>query len=224
MFKQDEKLAFEENLVKSTKKIFLIYDSYEDSIEEKRFHEEQVLTVNGAYDYLVSHGETKKNAESKLLDLLQQRRNNGIFSECMVPMMLEGEAVGYIRLLNNTDYHRSIKPTFAIKSAKYAGILVEALVKYDYFTLESGSEFDVPVINISAGGLLFRLEKAALKQYLILRTVLQISIRFPSRQLETRGIIYRVEEERSEYGVKFAKINEDDIKYIEDVVKGEASL
>jgi hypothetical protein len=224
VFKQNEKLAFEENLVKSTKKIFLIYDSYEDSIEEKRFHEEQVLTVNGAYDYLVSHGESKQNAESKLLDLLQQRRNKGIFSDCMVPMMLEGETVGYIRLLNDTDYHRSIKPAFAIKSSKYAGILVEALVKYDYFTLESGSKFDVPIINISAGGLLFRLEKAALKHYLILRTTLQISIWFPTRQLETRGIIYRVDEEKSEYGVKFAQINEADMKFIEDIVGGEISL
>ena len=92
VFKPGQKLSYEEKLVKDTKKIFLIYDSYEDSIKEKRFYEEEILTVGSAYDYLTSRGDSQKAAEGKLLDLLQQKRDRRIFSECYIPLMLEGEA------------------------------------------------------------------------------------------------------------------------------------
>ncbi len=219
VFKQNEKLSFEEKIIRDTKKTFLIYDSYEDSISEKRFYDENFITVGGVYEYYIKSGEVRKAVEAKLLDMLQQKRNSRIFSECFVPLMLEGEAVGYIRLTNDVDFHRSIKPAFIERTAHYAGILVEALVKYDYFSLETGAEYDIPVVNISAGGLLFRLQKRNLQQYLIARTVIQMSIRFPQRQVEARGIIHRIDEENSEYGVKFQEINEIDRKFIDDTVK-----
>jgi len=219
VFKQNEKLSFEEKIIRDIKKAFLIYDSYEDSISEKRFYDENIITVAGVYEHYIRSGEVRKAVEAKLLDMLQQKRNSRIFSECFVPLMLEGEAVGYIRLINDVDFHRSIKPTFIERTARYAGILVEALVKYDYFSLETGTECDIPVINISGGGLLFRLQKKNLQQYLIAHTVIQMSIRFPGRQVEARGIIHRIDEENSEYGVKFQEINEIDRKFIDDIVK-----
>lgn len=219
VFKPGQELSMEERLIKETKKIFLIYDSYEDSIEERRFQEEEILTFGSALDFLISGGESRKTAEAKLLDLLQQKRNNRIFSECFIPLMLEGEVAGYIRLINDFDYHRSIKPAFAIRAAGYASVLVEALVKYNYFHLDSGSDFEIPVINISAGGLLFKLDKPALNEYIIENTVLQMSILFPDRQIEARGIVFRIEDKTLEYGVKFQEINELDWKYIEDIAK-----
>jgi hypothetical protein len=224
VFKPGQKATLEEQLLKDTKKIFLIYDSYEDNIKEKRFFEEGILTIGGAYAYMTARGDPVKAAEGKLLDLLQLKRNQKIFSECYVPLLLEGEAVGYIRLVNTVDYHRSIKPAFAIRTAGYANILIEALVKYDYFRLDSGKEFEIPVINISAGGILFKLDESRLKNYIIVRTILQMSIRFPERQVETRGVVYRIDEEASEYGVKFQEINENDIRYIESIVKRGVSL
>jgi len=218
-FKPDQEFLFEENIIKDSKKIFLIYDSYEDNIEEQRFYNDQVLTVGGAFRWLTSKGESRKVVEDKLLDLLQQRRNKRIYSECLIPMMLEGDVVGYIRLINDIDYHRSIKRSFAQKVIKYARILVEALVKYDYFSLDSGKDYDTPVINISAGGLLFKLNNPKLKKYLIEKSVLQISIRFLDRDVEAKGIIFRIDSEKSEYGVRFQEINDYDTEYIENIVK-----
>ncbi|UCB45407.1 MAG: PilZ domain-containing protein [Spirochaetota bacterium] len=219
VFKEGERLSFVDKLIKDTGKIFLIYNSYEDAIEDKRFYEDQVLTVGSAYDFMISRGDARKACEDKLLDMLQQLRNKRIFSECYVPLMLEGEAVGYIRLINDIDYHRSLKPGFAKRTARYADLLVEALVKYDYFSLESGSDFDIPLINISAGGLLFRLEKENLKQYLIKETVLQMSILFPDRQIEARGIVFRIDKDGSEYGMSFQEINNEDMAYINKLAK-----
>ncbi|MFW6139371.1 MAG: PilZ domain-containing protein, partial [Spirochaetota bacterium] len=110
-----------------------------------------------------------------------------------------------------------IKPSFALKASRYAGVLVEALVKYDYFRLESGKNFDIPVENISAGGLLFKLENPKLKKYLIKNTALQMSLLFPARQIEARGVICRIQENNSEYGVQFQEINQTDMKYIDDI-------
>ncbi len=219
VFKPNKKMSFEEKVIKDTKKAFLIYDSYEDSISEMRFYDEKFLTIGGVYKYYIRRGEVRKAVEAKLLDMLQQKRNSRIFSECFVPLMLEGEAVGYIRLTNDVDFHRSIKPASIERTSRYADILVEALVKYDYFSLETGIEYDISIVNISAGGLLFRLQKKNLKQYLIAHTVIQMSIRFPKRQIEARGIIYRIDEGNSEYGVKFQEINEIDRKFIEDTVR-----
>jgi len=219
VFKPDEELSFEEKLLKETGKIFLIYDSYEDTITESRFYDKEILTIAVAYDYLISRGESRSSAESKLLDLLQQKRNKRIFSECMIPLLLEGEVVGYIKLVNDLDYHRSIKPVQAIRASGYATLLVETLVKYDYFRLDSGESFDIPVLNISAGGLLFKLEKSKLIKYVIPDTVLRISIKFPARIIEALGIVFRVDKEKSEYGCKFQEINQEDADYIEDVVK-----
>lgn len=219
VFKPGQQLSPEERIVKETGKAFLIYDSYEDTIGQRRFFEDHLLTVGGVYKYYVSRGEVRAAAEARLLDLLQQKRNRRIYSECYVPMLLEGEVVGCLRLTNDMDYHRSIKPAFVERAMKYAGVLVEALVKYDYFSLESGAEHDIPIINISAGGLLFRLTKQNLKQYLMDQTVLQMSIRFPARLIETRGVVFRMVQERSEYGVKFQEISELDARYIEDLVR-----
>jgi hypothetical protein len=221
VYKSDDRLTLPEQLVKESGKIFLIYNSYEDAIEDKRFYEDQILTVGSAYDYMISRGDPRQACEGRLIDMLQQLRNKRIFSECYVPMTLEGEAVGYLRLINDIDYHRSIKPAFAKRAAGYADILVEALVKYDYFSLESGGEFDIPVVNVSAGGLLFKLDKPNLQQYLITQTILQMSILFPHRQVEVRGVIHRIDEEGSEYGVSFQEINQDDIHYIESYVRKE---
>ncbi|MCK4805401.1 MAG: PilZ domain-containing protein, partial [Spirochaetes bacterium] len=77
----------------------------------------------------------------------------------------------------------------------------------------------IPVINISAGGLLFKLDKPVLNQYIIKNTVLQMSILFPERQIEARGIVFRIEDKTLEYGVKFQEINELDWKYIENIAK-----
>jgi uncharacterized protein YlxP (DUF503 family) len=221
VFKSDNRLTLQEQIVKETGKIFLIYNAYEDAIEDKRFYEEQIITVGSAYDYMISRGDARQACEGRLIDMLQQLRNKRIFSECYVPLMLEGEAVGYIRLINDIDYHRSIKPSFAKRTIGYADILVEALVKYDYFSLESGAEFDIPVVNVSAGGLLFSLDKPNLGQYLITDTILQMSILFPHRQVEARGVIHRIVKETSEYGVSFQEINQEDVAYIETLVKKE---
>jgi hypothetical protein len=224
VFKPDQKLTLEEQLLRETKKIFLIYDSYEDSIRQRRFSENEILTVASAYQYMISRGAPKKAAEAKLLDLLQQKRNRKIFSECCVPLMLEGEAVGYIRLANDVDYHRSIKPAFALRTLEYGSILVEALVKYDYFRLDSGNAYEIAVVNISAGGLLFKLEESRLKGYIIGHTVLQMSIKFPKRIIDARGVVYRIDEDAYEYGVKFQEINEEDINYIDRIVKNRIPL
>jgi hypothetical protein len=224
IFKQNDTLSFEEDLLLRTGRIFLINDSFEESIEEERSIDEQVLTVSGACEFLIQSGIPRKTVESRLVDLLQYKRNHNVYSECLIPLMLEGEVVGCIRLYNDMDNHRSIKPQSAVRAAKYGAILVEALVKYDYFSLESGDVFDIPVLNIGAGGLLFKLDHLKLKQYLIPQTMLQMSIHFQSRQVEASGIIQRIDEGKSEFGVKFAHINGEDARYIDDVVKGKAAL
>ncbi len=58
-----------------------------------------------------------------------------------------------------------------------------------------------------------------LNQYIIKNTVLQMSILFPERQIEARGIVFRIEDKTLEYGVKFQEINELDWKYIENIAK-----
>jgi hypothetical protein len=224
VYKLDEPLTIEEEVLKKTRKIFLIQNSFEDGLEEKALRDDRVIDIFDTCEHLIHEGESRSAAEGRLLDLLQRKRNRRIYSECLIPLLLEGEAVGYFRLTNDMDYHRSIKPQSALRVLRYAGILVEALVHYGYFRLESGDDFDVPIINISAGGVLFRLDKPALKGYLNLHTVLHLSIRLANRQIEARGSVHRIDEERSEYGVQFDYVNEADARFIDDVVHGRASL
>jgi hypothetical protein len=224
IFKEGEQYSLDERIIRESGRIFLIYDSFEDSIEGRRRFEQDVMGIGDAYDFLLRSGETRKSAESILLDLLQQKRNALVFSESLVPLKLEGEVVGYIRLHNDSEHQRSIKPVHVLRAAKYGEALVEALVKYDYFTLQSGDQFDVPVVNLSAGGLLFKLDGSALKQYLILRTTLMMTIQTASRLIRANGMIHRIDRLRSEFGVKFFVINDEDSHFIDDVVHGRAML
>lgn len=242
IFKPEDSYSLEEQIVVESKKIFLIYDVFEDRIRDRRRYNEQILTIGNAYEFLVSkRGDSiriERSIEKKLETLLRDKRQMRIFSECYVPLLLEGEVVGYIRLINYIDYPLRIQPAYALRTAGYASLLVEALVKYNYFRLESGSECDIPVMNISAGGLLFQLEKHWLRQYLVLNAIIQMSIKFlsskgssplnlaapdllkkPERQIEARGIIFRLEHKTSSYGIKFQEINQDDVEYIDDLVK-----
>jgi hypothetical protein len=219
VFKPGETLPLDEQIVKETKKAFLIYDSFGDNIGEKRFLDEGVLTIGSVFERWIGKGVPKKNAESALLDLIDQKRKARVFSECLVPLLVEGGVVGCLKLTSDVDYHRSIKPAFAVKAAEYANVLVEALVKYDYFNLKSEEQFKIPVVNLSAGGLLFRLEESRLKGYITKGSVLLLALHFEERQMRARGIVYRIEEETSSYGVKFQEISVEDVNFIEDFVK-----
>jgi hypothetical protein len=220
VFKPGETLALDEQIVKETKKVFMIYDSFGDNIGERRFLDEGVLTIGSVFERWIAKGVPKKNAESALLDLIDQKRKARVFSECLVPLLVEGGVVGCLKLSNDVDYHRSIKPAFAVKAAEYANVLVEALVKYDYFSLKSEEQFKIPVVNLSAGGLLFRLEESRLKGYITRGSILLMVLHFEDRQMRVRGIVYRIEEETSSYGVKFQEISVEDLKFIGDFVKG----
>jgi hypothetical protein len=173
VFKPGETLALDEQIVKETKKVFMIYDSFGDNIGERRFLDEGVLTIGSVFERWIAKGVPKKNAESALLDLIE-----------------------------------------------YANVLVEALVKYDYFSLKSEEQFKIPVVNLSAGGLLFRLEESRLKGYITRGSILLMVLHFEDRQMRVRGIVYRIEEETSSYGVKFQEISVEDLKFIGDFVKG----
>ena len=224
VYKQDEKYNFIDNVLRDTKRIFLIFNSYEDSLDERRFMDKEIITIVDIYNYYIRKGEPRKKIEDKLLDLLQDRRNKRIFSECYIPMILEDEVVGYIRLINDLDFHRSIKPMNAIKSKQYAEVLVEALVKYNYFRLNSGKDYNIPVVDISTGGLLFRLSDEKLKRYLMKDTLLEMDINFPRRRISTKGIITRIVKESSEYAVKFQEIEQDDADYIDSLARGEIQI
>jgi hypothetical protein len=219
IFKPGEKLSFEELIVKETKKVFLLYDSLEDSIEEKKILDEGLITLGGVYERLIARGEPRKAVESRLLDFLDRKRKDGKFSECFVPLVVEGEVAGCLRLSNDLDYHRSIKPALALKAMEYVSLLTEALVKYDYFNLKSGDEFKIPVLNISTGGLLFRLEDPRLGGYIVKGSILLMALLFDDRQVRARGVVYRVEEEKATYGVKFQEIGEEDANYIDGLVR-----
>jgi hypothetical protein len=219
VFKPGETLALDEQIVKETQKVFLIYDSFSDNIGEKRFLDDDVLTIGTVFERWIGKGVPKKNAESALLDLIDQKRKARVFSECLIPLLVEGGVVGCLKLSNDVDYHRSIKPAFAVKAAEYANVLVDALVKYDYFNLKSEEQFKIPVVNLSAGGLLFRLEESRLKGYISRGSILLVALQFEERQIRIRGIVYRIEEETSSYGVKFQEISVDDMNFIDDFVK-----
>jgi hypothetical protein len=224
IFKGGERLSLDEYIIRQSGQIFLVYNSFEDSIEKGPRFEQGVMGVGDAFKHLLHHGETRQSAEAELLDLLQQKRDGHIFSESLVPLKLEGEVVGCIKLHNDTESGRSIKPAFVLRTSKYGAALVEALVKHDYFPLDSGDDFDVPVVNMSAGGLLFKLDTPSLKQYLILRTTLMMTIQCASRLIRANGMIRRINRPRSEFGVKFFVINDADSHFIDDVVHGRAVL
>ena len=124
IFKPGEKLSFEELIVKETKKVFLLYDSLEDSIEEKKILDEGLITLGGVFERLIARGESRKAVESRLLDFLDRKRKDGKFSECFVPLVVEGGVAGCLRLSNDLDYHRSIKPALAVKAMEYVSVLV----------------------------------------------------------------------------------------------------
>jgi len=224
IYKPEDKLTFIDNVLRDTKKIFLIFNSYEESLDERRFIDKEIMTIMDVYNYYIGKGEPRKRIEDKLLDFLQDRRNKKIFSECYVPLILEDEVVGYIRLINDFDFHRSIKPTNAIKSKQYAEVLVEALVKYDYFRLDSGRDFNIPVIDISAGGLLCRIKDEKIKRYLTKNTFLEMDINFPTRRISAKGVVTRVSKEQSEYAIKFQEIEQNDAEYIDSLAKGESFI
>jgi hypothetical protein len=51
-----------------------------------------------------------------------------------------------------------------------------------------------------------------------------MTVKFPARIIQARGVVYRVDEEASEYGVKFQEINEEDINFIDNIVKNRIPL
>ena len=224
VYKSDDKLDFIDELLRKSKKIFLIYNSYEDTLTDRRFKDDKIMTIMDVYNFYIGRGEPRKRIEDKLLDLLQDRRNKRIFSECYIPLLLEGETVGYIRLINGFDSHRNVKPMNAIKTRQYAELIVEALVKYDYFRLDSGKDFNIPVIDISAGGLLFRLKDEKLKRYLTKYTLLHVDINLPKRRITTKGVVTRIVKQSSEYALKFQEIEQDDMKYIDSLVQGKVEI
>lgn len=149
-------------------------------------------------------------------------REKNLKSYIYVPVVLSREVVGHVytaRTLSSEYPVFSTNDVYYVKSV--ADIVSEALIKARLFRLESGSELNVKVEDISLTGCLLVIDDPYIMKFMHQGVMVQVSFGFPDRIVEIRGEIRRVfsEDNKMKVGIHFAPLRRGTEEFLQKYIK-----
>ncbi len=188
------------------------------------FSDRTILTKEDFMDYFMENGIEKEYALDEVVRVERSRRNLGILSELLVPILFQDYAIGYVSLVNK----QAGMPPFDLRIVEtftaFARALSWSLKLHGYFkdapTLDD--QYKTEVLDVSAGGLLF----ACRDQRLIsaLKENLPVSVRIQARRrgVEASGTIRRHFAGGAEgcFGIEFTLMEPEDFRFLFEYLYG----
>ncbi len=135
--------------------------------------------------------------------------------------MLYQNVIGHILVLTTEHSLKTLRITDVYYLKALADIVSEALAKARLFQLDTGSEFDIKVFNISAGGVYMEVSSQYIIKYLQEKMHIMATIRIENREIETISEIRRIDfiGQDVRIAVKFLEIKPADQTFIERYVQ-----
>ncbi len=221
LYKNEETNPKRVDILKRYKETIYIANVRDSKAYFKDHHGLEAISFLSYFNDLKNSGKPDQVIKNELIQAMKDDIASTAVSYICSPIILFSQVIGHI-FLGITEGSYSVFRDQDIYFVKYAcDIITEALAKAKLHQLDTGKDFDVPTIDLSAGGVLIEMNDPFILKYLTGDMKLRIVLKVNEREVTTIGKIIRIEineEKNTEIAVKFTELRWNDQEYIDTYV------
>ena len=224
MFKDRLPESVEERLVASSGRCFYLPTATSGIPRSDPFAARTILTRDDFLAYFVESGLEPDFAEDEVVRLERSRRNEGILSELIVPILFQDYAIGYAVIVNKQAGKPPMDLAAVERFSAFARVFSWSLKLHGYFkdAPKLDERYQTQVVDVSVGGLLFACDDQRLMQ--ALREGTQVGVRLDAkrRAIEAAGVIRRHHAGTGEafFGIEFNVMAPEDFRFLFEYLYG----
>jgi hypothetical protein len=224
MFKDRKPETIEERLIVRTGRIYYLPTAIGGLPIVDPYVKPRIVTREAFGDFLREQGTHEDMVEDETVRFERNKRNSGVLSELMIPLLFQEYVIGYVCLLNKQQgkppFDLAVLETFL----QFAKILAYSLKINGYFrdAPKKPQDYRADVIDISAGGLLFSNASRDLAASLLPGSALDLAVRVGERNAKAHAIVKRTYRDASRvyYGVEYAEMAPEDFRFLFEALYG----
>ncbi|MGO8695089.1 MAG: PilZ domain-containing protein [Rectinemataceae bacterium] len=224
MFKDRIPESLEERLIVRTGKIYYLPTAMGGLPLVDPYVRPRIVTRNILGDFLREQETRDDLIEDEVARFERNKKNTGVLSELMIPMIFQEYVIGYVCLVNKQIGKPPFDLTLLETFHQFAKVLVYSLKINGYFrnAPKKASDFPAEVIDISAGGLLFTNASKELATSLLPGSAIEINIRTGGRSVRAGGRVKRTyrDAELVYYGIEYEEIAPEDFRFFFEALYG----
>jgi hypothetical protein len=224
LFRNDSPATIEEKAIGQAGKILFISMLDGGFVSEMENSTGLCFTEQSFTAFLVENGESYDAARKKIASLIQQRVDQGICSDCFIPIIFSSYIVGYVHVWVNEDSNAPLSINMIDRIRQYTSIIAFFLERKNFFqnAKKMLPAFSPRLLDISAGGFLFALDLCKEKVLYALNDVFLVTITIFSRAIQCKAVIIRdyTHKTFAFYGCKFQDMELEDIRFLFESIYG----
>jgi len=226
MFKERKPESAEERIIVRTGKIYYLPTAIGGLPVIDPYVRPRIVTREIFADFMREQGVRDDLVEDEVIRFERNKKNSGLLSELMVPLLFQEYVIGYVRLANRQvgkpPFDLGVLETFQ----QFAKVLAYSLKVNGYFrnAPKKGDDYSADVIDISAGGVLFSNASHELSTSLLPGSSISLSLKAKGRVVKAAGSVKRVyrDASRSYFGIEYAALAPEDFRFLFETLYGRA--
>jgi hypothetical protein len=210
MLRNKRPRGFDEKLMIKYGRIVWIPNTHSELPQKQISPELQVVLKHEWVDFEQKSNKTKPFLVHKILsDYLLEKSRNDILSMAMVPVLYRQYVVGIIHLINNHQKNAPVNVKILNYASRFSRILSFTLKENGYFLDEEANtkEYQIPIFDISPGGLGFFLDDDYFEDKLLLNHNIRFLVQIDNRPVRILAKLVRKFKHLSRYGYGFMFID-----------------
>jgi hypothetical protein len=224
MFKDRKPESVEEQLIVRTGKIYYLPTAAGGLPSVDPYVRSRIVTREQFGEFLREQGTRDEFVEDGIIRFERDKKNSGVLSELMVPLLFQEYVIGYVFLVNMTPgkppFDLGVLETFQ----QFAKVLAYSLKINGYFrnAPKKPQDYSADVIDISAGGLLFSNPSRELASSLLPGSSLDLGVTVGERSIKINALIKRTYRDSSRiyYGLEYTEMAPEDFRFLFEALYG----
>ncbi len=224
MFSTKKPETISEKICAITGKSLFIPTTMSGIPQSDPFADKTIVTNDDCKAWYVNSGLDAEQAEEQVKMLVRSIRNKGVLSALTVPILFQNYTIGLIELSVSDNSKPCIDLNTVETFVSFARVLSHALYIHHYFKTATtiDTDFTALVVDVSAGGLLFSSQDAALLDNLKDAAEVSVLLETKKRSVQASGQIKRHYAAKSEgyFGIEFTIMAPEDFRFLFEYLYG----
>lgn len=224
MFKDRKPEGQDERIIVRTGHIFYLPTAIAGLPTIDPYIQPRMVTREIFADWLREQGVPEELVPDEVTRFERNKRNSGVLSELMIPIIFQEYVIGYVSLVNRQPG----KPPFDLSTLEtfhqFAKVLAYSLKVNGYFknAPKKAKDFPADVIDVSAGGVLFANPSRELASSLLPGSRIEMSLKAGGRRVKVPATLKRSyrDSDLVYYGVEYQGLEPEDFRYLFEILYG----
>lgn len=221
LHKEDEQFPEEVMLVKKYKLPFWIMDTTNPKNYIKEISTTDIINFSTFFKEKMKEGWQESKIREELVTREAKYHKQGFGSLIISPIKLFDNVIGHISVITMIHDTRKLRINDVYYIKALTDIVSEALAKTKLFKLDTGMDYEIPVLNISVGGAYMEVNSPYIIKFLHEMMHIKASFKFSGKIVEAVSEIRRIDfmGEAIRMATKFMQISDQDQNFLEKYVK-----